>query len=229
VSPVDPSEIWREVTAQETLRLGELALALGKITPRQLEKALARQQDEPSPRKLAEILEEQGALTPTQSAELLLELERHAGKSAHPRIDRFLLLLHELGRGGMGVVWEAWDTKLNRAVALKVLRVDQELERACLLREARMAGQLSHPNIPATHEILDHQGSPCIAMSLIRGTRLDEAARRLARSQASAGLARRGGGETSKALTLTPPPLLRATPARTRGVPPTAAGTTHRW
>ncbi len=178
MKPIDPSEVWREVSAQQTLRLGELALALGKITPRQLEKALARQKGDPSPRKLAEILEEQGALTPTQSAELLLELERHAGKPAHPRIDRFLLL-HELGRGGMGVVWEAWDTKLNRTVALKVLRVDQELERACLLREARMAGQLSHPNIPSIHEILDHQGSPCIAMSLIRGTRLDLAARDL--------------------------------------------------
>jgi len=107
-----------------------------------------------------------------------LEQERLNGKSRVPRLDRFLLL-YELGRGGMAAVWKAWDTKLNRAVALKMLKVDSELERALLMREARMAGQLAHPNIVPIHEVIDDGGTPCIAMGLVEGMRLDEAARKM--------------------------------------------------
>ena len=60
-------------------------------------------------------------------------------------------LLRRLGEGGMGVVYTAFDDKLERKVAIKVLRGeatrDDELGRARLLREAQAMARLSHPNI----------------------------------------------------------------------------------
>ncbi|MDQ7780616.1 MAG: protein kinase, partial [Planctomycetota bacterium] len=65
-------------------------------------------------------------------------------------------LLEELGRGGMGVVWKAWDSKTNRNVALKVLphsgQVSAETKER-FLREARLAARLRHPGIVAVHDV----------------------------------------------------------------------------
>ena len=62
----------------------------------------------------------------------------------------------ELGRGGMGIVYKATDTKLNRTVALKVLpaaALASEDDRARFFREAQSAAQLSHPNIATVYQI----------------------------------------------------------------------------
>jgi Tol biopolymer transport system component len=62
----------------------------------------------------------------------------------------------ELGRGGMGIVYRARDTKLDRAVALKVLpasALTSEDDRARFYREAKAAAALNHPNIAAIHQI----------------------------------------------------------------------------
>ncbi|RIK04437.1 MAG: hypothetical protein DCC49_13405, partial [Acidobacteria bacterium] len=53
----------------------------------------------------------------------------------------------ELGRGGMGVVYLAHDTSIDRQVALKQLHLDDEESRQRFMREARLMGGLSHPNI----------------------------------------------------------------------------------
>ncbi len=80
----------------------------------------------------------------------------------------------ELGRGGMGVVYRAHDTLLDRAVAVKVLsesRLGTE-GRARLLREARAAAQLNHPNIVAIHDAGEVDGTPFIVMELAEGETL---------------------------------------------------------
>jgi non-specific serine/threonine protein kinase len=83
-----------------------------------------------------------------------------------------------LGRGGMGEVYRARDTKLRRQVAIKVLppalTADPE-RRMRFQREAQTAAALSHPNIAVIHEISEHEGSPFLVMELIEGQTLDEA------------------------------------------------------
>jgi len=67
----------------------------------------------------------------------------------------------KLGQGGMGTVYRAWDTRLQRPVALKVLHEREER----LLREARAASALNHPNIVTIYEV----GPSFIAMELVEG------------------------------------------------------------
>ena len=80
-----------------------------------------------------------------------------------------------IGAGGMGEVYLAHDTRLNRKVALKSLSgpsVDTPQARERLLREARAAAQLTHPNIAAIHDILDSGPCPCIVMEYVQGETL---------------------------------------------------------
>ncbi len=78
-----------------------------------------------------------------------------------------------IGRGGMGSVYRADDTELGRAVALKRLHAAADTEaRARLVREARAAAQLSHPNVVTIYEVGDDAGTPFIAMELIDGMTL---------------------------------------------------------
>jgi hypothetical protein len=89
-------------------------------------------------------------------------------------------LVREIGRGGFGVVFEACDRELGRAVALKAVRMggNLELKQERLLREAEAAAQLSHPNIVILHDMGRFEHGPYLVMELLRGCSLGE---RLAR------------------------------------------------
>jgi len=81
----------------------------------------------------------------------------------------------KLGAGGMGEVWRAHDTQLDRDVALKVLPADRfsdENARARLVREARTASRLNHPHICTIHEVGESDGQAYIAMELVEGRTL---------------------------------------------------------
>jgi ABC-type oligopeptide transport system substrate-binding subunit/serine/threonine protein kinase/class 3 adenylate cyclase len=82
----------------------------------------------------------------------------------------------ELGRGGMGTVYRAEDTMLDRPVAIKVLSSSAlgSEGRARLLREARAVAKLNHPNIMTVFDAGEERGAPFIVMELITGRSLRE-------------------------------------------------------
>ncbi len=87
-------------------------------------------------------------------------------------------LLEPIGRGGMGVVYEAEDTRLGRRVALKLLPESMTAEPravARFLREARAASALSHPNICGVLDVGEDEGRPFIVMERLSGMTLRRA------------------------------------------------------
>jgi eukaryotic-like serine/threonine-protein kinase len=93
-------------------------------------------------------------------------------------------ILHELGRGGMGVVYAAFDPELDRKVALKILHPDRArkgdggIGQARLLREAKALARLSHPNVIQVYDAGTVGDQVFVAMELAEGETLDAWLRR---------------------------------------------------
>jgi TolB-like protein len=82
-------------------------------------------------------------------------------------------VLRQIGRGGMGIVYEAMDERLHRTVAIKtILPASDPSMRERFLREARAAAAVSHPHICQLFEIGEHGGDPYLAMELLDGESL---------------------------------------------------------
>lgn len=86
-------------------------------------------------------------------------------------------IVKELGKGSMGVVYQAYDPQIDRVIALKVLRQDRTTSDAFVQRfltEAKAIGRLSHPNIVTVFDVGQDQGMIYIAMEFLEGKPLDK-------------------------------------------------------
>ncbi|MBN1441331.1 MAG: protein kinase, partial [Planctomycetes bacterium] len=91
-------------------------------------------------------------------------------------------LRRQIGRGGMGVVYEAWENSMDRRVALKVLPAAVAVDNRALLRflrEARTAGQLAHPSVVPVYALGVKDQTPYYAMELVDGETLAQILRSL--------------------------------------------------
>src|SRR5215468_5427787 len=97
-------------------------------------------------------------------------------KFSSQTIDQYAII-SKIGAGGMGEVYRARDTKLDRDVAIKVLPASLSAHADRLDRfrqEARAAGALNHPNILVIHDIGTHAGAPYMVSELLEGETLRE-------------------------------------------------------
>ena len=102
-------------------------------------------------------------------------------RRAIPDLDRSwraspYVILEEIGRGGMGIVYKARQVELDRIVALKMIRsscIDQE-QRTRFLKEAAIAARLQHANIVQIHEVGEHDDGPYLSMEYVDGGSLEQ-------------------------------------------------------
>ncbi len=157
-------------------RLAQVLQQTGRLPADTLLVAVAEKERRGS--SLSAVLLERGLLTPEALRELLrlpparaAEIEA-ARRDPASRLGKFVLL-GQIGRGGMGVVHRAWQSDLEREVAVKVIETPADPElKARFLREARVASRLRHENIVAVHEYGEEGGRAYFAMDLIDGVSL---------------------------------------------------------
>ena len=87
------------------------------------------------------------------------------------------IVQEEIGRGGMGIVYRAYDPDIDRNIALKALRPERSSDWDLIrrfLREAKAAGRLTHPNIVTVYDVGEDKGTAFIAMELLVGCPLNQ-------------------------------------------------------
>jgi serine/threonine-protein kinase len=88
-----------------------------------------------------------------------------------------------LGAGGMGEVHRGWDQRLQRAVAVKLVRSQDARDAERVLLEARLQARVEHPHVVKVHAVGSLEGRPCIVFQLVEGKTLAELAPRLSIEQ----------------------------------------------
>lgn len=149
--------------------LGELLVRRGVLSPEQLAEALAGREAASLSLSLSEYLLENNIVN------VIPQLT--SGASDTPRGIGDFTIVREIGRGGMGVVYEAIQRSLDRRVALKVLPEASLLPGVSterFAREARAIAKLRHPNIVAVHETGVATGYSYIAMDLVEGGSVED-------------------------------------------------------
>jgi Tol biopolymer transport system component/predicted Ser/Thr protein kinase len=110
-------------------------------------------------------------------AELHRNLAYDIPDEAPPKLERWgrLELLECIGRGSFGEVYRAWDSKLDREVAVKLLHADgAQAEGATVLREARLLARVRHPNVVTVYDADEIEGRVGLWMEFIHGRNLDQ-------------------------------------------------------
>ncbi len=106
--------------------------------------------------------------TPTDRTQVQTSAPQLAARFGLPTIPGYEIA-RELGRGGMGVVYEARQTKLDRVVALKLTRDDDPLGKARFLAEGQVIAAVKHPHVVAVYDFGEVDSTPYIAMELLPG------------------------------------------------------------
>ncbi len=123
---------------------------------------------------MTDVAADEGAGPPTSSETVSdVDLVGAAGQSMPRALGRYVPI-DELGSGGVGTVYRAYDPRLHREVAVKVLRADvlDPQASARLVREAQAMAQLSHPNVVAVYDVETRGDDVVLAMELVEGTTL---------------------------------------------------------
>lgn len=132
-------------------------------------------------REIREALSIAGQLESVQLKEDRLRNRAASTSDPFPNLSKYRFV-REIGRGGMGIVYEAEHVDLPRRVALKVLasHLNQSpIAKKRFQREARAASKLQHPNIISIHEVAEEHGILYFTMPLIQGMALDQVIARL--------------------------------------------------
>jgi tRNA A-37 threonylcarbamoyl transferase component Bud32 len=153
--------------AHELYQVGERAPALA-----QLERVLAFDYSCEPARKLRAAIEADGT-SEDLAAEAAAATAGEDSKAELAALQRYEILT-KLGRGGMGVVYKARDTRLERDVAIKVLRTTSSEEAARLSQEAKAAATLNHPGIVTIHDFEAGFDGYFIAMEYVPGEALED-------------------------------------------------------
>ena len=128
---------------------------------------------------------------------LLAEITPTAALVPGAKVGRFVVV-SEIGQGGMGAVYAAFDPDLNRKVAVKLLHTKAAQKGAeatlRLQREAQALARISHPNVVSVHDVGMHAGGVFIAMEFIEGVTLREWAKDKTRQQLVDGFCQAGEG-----------------------------------
>ena len=115
------------------------------------------------------------AVRPDEESSPLFPDSAVSATSGEPILQPEFAIERELGRGGMGVVYLARDTRLDRPVAIKILLSDSRpSHRERFLREAKMAAQLSHPHIVTVYRVMQSENQISIVTAYIEGETLAE-------------------------------------------------------
>ena len=184
---------------EQDVELGKLAVSRGLLTQIQLEECLTEftsrldTSENPAsdslslvtvmldkgyvrPGEITELLRlRAGALGPPESHDIAGDVPldvQQAQKLPESRCGKYVIV-RLIGSGGMGAVYRAWDTQLNRYVALKFLTLGTDENIRRFIREAQTAARLNHPNIAQIHDFGAADGRHYIAMEYIEGVTLD--------------------------------------------------------